>query len=150
MLFKAYPTCICFLSDIRTCFLKNIFLNDIFCSTTYYTEQHIFFDNIYMFLNNTYMLNNLIGHMYVMYPWTTYMWSLCNIFMRPPHPSRLSWRSPRTNQQFHGHANWLFPQNISIVLPRLCSSSEIMFSTSRVHVPQWCRSCATLRGDSDT
>ena len=30
------------------------------------------------------MLLNFMGHMYVMYPWTTYMWSLCNIFMHPP------------------------------------------------------------------
>jgi len=64
------------------------FLNDIFCSATYYTRQHIFFNNLYMFLNNIWMfLNNLcmscniIGHMYVMHRLTTYMWSLCNTFL---------------------------------------------------------------------
>jgi len=69
----SYPTC---------------FLNDIFCSTTYYTKQHIFFNNmcmflknILMFLNNICMSYNIIGHMYVMYRLTTYMWSLCNIFL---------------------------------------------------------------------
>jgi len=56
----------------------------MFCPTTYYTEQHIFFNNIYMFLNNIYMSFDIIGHMYVMYPLTTYMWSLCNIFLHLP------------------------------------------------------------------
>ena len=42
------------------------------------------FNNIYMFLNNIHMLLNFIERMHVMYPWTTYMWSLCNIFMHPP------------------------------------------------------------------
>jgi len=64
------------------------FLNDIFCSTTYYTKQNILFNNIYMFLNNIYMfLNiicmsyNIIGHMDVIHRSTTYMISLCNIFL---------------------------------------------------------------------
>jgi len=61
-----------------------------------------------------------------------YLTYLCFIF---PQPSRLSWCSQRINQQFNGHANLLFPQNISIVLSRLCSSSEMIFSTSCVHVP---------------
>jgi len=34
-----------------------------------------------MFLNNTYMSFNIIRHMNVMYPLTTYMWSLCNIVL---------------------------------------------------------------------
>jgi len=54
---------------------------------------------------------NIIGHMYVMHHFTTYMWSLCNIFLPLLQLSRLSWRS-----QFNGHANLLFPQNIWIVL----------------------------------
>ena len=71
--YASYPTYICF--------LENLFLNDIFCSTTYHTKQHIFFNNIfcystymnyttylfnniYMFLSNIYMLLNFIGHMY--------------------------------------------------------------------------------------
>jgi len=69
---------------------KTLYVN-IFCSTTYYTKQHIFFNNIYMFLNNINMfLNNIcmsyniIGHMYVMRRLTTYMWSLCNIFLHLP------------------------------------------------------------------
>jgi len=33
---------------------------------------------------------------------------------------------------------------------RLRSSSEMTFLTDCVHVPQWCRFCATLRGNSDT
>jgi len=57
------------------------FLNNIFCSTTYYTKQHIFFNNIYMILNNICMSCNVIGNMYVMHRLTTYMWSLCNIFL---------------------------------------------------------------------
>jgi len=40
----------------------------------------------------------------------------------------------------------LFPPNISIVLNRLRSYSEMMCFTSCVHVPQWCHSFATLRG----
>jgi len=34
-----------------------------------------------MFLNNICMSCNIIGHMYVMHHLTTYMWSLCNIFL---------------------------------------------------------------------
>jgi len=71
MLFKAYPTYI-------------YFLNDIFCSTTYYTRQQIFFNNIYMFLNNMRMSYNIIGHTYVMHRFTTYIWSLCNMFLHLP------------------------------------------------------------------
>jgi len=35
-------------------------------------------------LNNIYMSFNIVGHLYVMYPLTTYMWSLCNIFLHLP------------------------------------------------------------------
>jgi len=37
-----------------------------------------------MFLNNIYMSFNIIRHMNVMYPLTTYMWSLCNIVLHIP------------------------------------------------------------------
>jgi len=57
------------------------FLNDIFCSRTYYTKQHIFFNKICMFLNNIYMSYNIIRHMYVMHHLTTYMRFLINIFL---------------------------------------------------------------------
>jgi len=63
---------------------ETFFLNVIFCSTTHYTKQNIFFNNIYMFLYNIYMLYNIIEHMYVMHRLTTYMWSLCNIFLHLP------------------------------------------------------------------
>jgi len=66
MLFQAYPTYTCFLSDIYMFLIRHI-LNDIFCSTTHYTKQHIFFKNIYMFLNNICMSYNIIGHIYVMH-----------------------------------------------------------------------------------
>jgi len=69
MLFKSYPTYICFLSDIYMFLKEHIFsmFNNILYKTKY------FFYNIFMFLNNKYMLFNIIAHMYVMYPGITYM-----------------------------------------------------------------------------
>jgi len=79
------------LSDIYMCLIRHIhvsyptyFLKDVFCSTTYYTKQHIFcmfLNNINMFLNNICMSYNIIRHMYVMHRLTAYMWSLFNIFL---------------------------------------------------------------------
>jgi len=50
MLFKAYPTRICFLSDIL-CFLKNIFF-----------KRHIFLSDILCFLKNMFFFKQ---HIYV-------------------------------------------------------------------------------------
>jgi len=55
------------LSYIYMFLIRHIFWNNIFCSTTYYSKQHMFFNNTYMFLNNIYMSFNIIGHMYVMH-----------------------------------------------------------------------------------
>jgi len=75
-IYVSYPTYICFSNNLS--FKRHILFNNMLYSTTYFLQQHI-----YVF-NNIYMLFNIIGHVYVMYPWTTYMWSLCNIFMHPP------------------------------------------------------------------
>jgi len=115
--------CSCFvvqgLFDIYMFFIQHIyvpsrtyFLNDIFCSTTYHTKQHIFFSNIFcystymtstthFFINmyisfqTTYMLLNLsdicmscILEQHICDPYVTYSCIL-------PHPSRLSWRLGR-------------------------------------------------------
>jgi len=134
-----------------TRFLSDIFLNDIFCSTTYYTKQHIFFNNIHMFLNNIYMfLNkicmsyNIIGHLHVMHRLTTYMWSLCNIFLHlcasiTPFVAlvvQCAYQFIVSSTHLNCTISTLF--------------SEMMFSTPCVHVPEGCCSCATLRGNSDT
>jgi len=118
--YVSYPTYLCF--------LKNIFLNDIFCSTTCCTKKHIYFNNIYICFSTTHICYLILSDIcmscileqHICNPHVTY-------FCIFPHPSRLSWRSQRTNQWFNGHANWFFPQNISIVLSRLCSSSEMIF-----------------------
>jgi len=144
MLFKAYPTYMCFF--IRHTYVSYLtyFANDIFCSTTYYTKQHIFFNNIYMFLNNICMSYNIIGHMYFMYRLTTYMWSLCIIFL---HLSTTITPSVALIVQW---ACQFIVSSKHLNCSRFCSSSEMIFSTSCVHVPEGCCSCATLRGNSDT
>jgi len=159
MLFKAYLTYIRSLKDI---FLKrHILFNNILYVTKYFVQEHIFlFDiyglydifvqqHIYVFKQHIcfWILSNIcitcILEQHICDPYVTFSWIL-------PHPSHLSWRSQRTNQYCNEHSNLLFPQNISIVLLRLRSFSEIMCFTYCVHVVQWCRSCATLRGNSDT
>jgi len=87
MISKAYPT---YIRCQKTYFLTSysgqqpIFYNNIFSHSTYMTDTTYLFNTIYLFSYNIYMLLNLIGHMHVMYPWTTYMWSFGNIFMHPP------------------------------------------------------------------
>jgi len=115
------------------------FLNDMFYSTTYYTKQHIFFNNIYMFFNNIWMfLNNIImsyniiGHMYVMHRFKTYMWSLCNIFL---HLSTAI--TPFVALVVQWTCQFIV-SSIFLNCSRFCSSSEMMFSTSYVHVPEGC------------
>jgi len=132
----SYPTCICFLKNIF--FKRHIMFNNILHKTSYVCFQTTY--TCYVISSDTCMSCILEQHIYD--PYVKYSCIL-------PHPSRLSWRSQQTNLYFNWYANLLFPQNISIVLSRLRSSSEMMFSTSCVHVPQWCRSCAILRGNSD-
>jgi len=115
------------------------FLNDMFYSTTYYTKQHIFFNNIYMFFNNIWMfLNNIImsyniiGHMYVMHRFKTYMWSLCNIFL---HLSTAI--TPFVALVVQWTCQFIVSSK-NLNCSRFCSSSEMMFSTSYVHVPEGC------------
>jgi len=69
MMFKAYPTHICFLSVIL-CFLKNIFFKrHIFLSVTLcflkniFFQRHIFLSDILCFLKNILFLNNI--HMFL-------------------------------------------------------------------------------------
>ena len=83
---------LCFLKNIfyflirHIMFLKeHIFKRHIFLSVILCFLKNIFFfpNNIYMFSRQHIMLLNLIGHVYDLYPWTTYMWSLCNVFIQP-------------------------------------------------------------------
>jgi len=111
------------------------FLNDIFCSTKYYTKQHIFFNNIYMFLNNMCMfLNNIcmsyniIGHMYVVHRLTTYMWSLCNIFLHlsaaiTPFVTRIvqwAYQFIVSSKHFNCTISTLFFQRDDVFYPTSC------------------------------
>ena len=78
----------------------------------------MFLNNIHMFLNNIYMSYNIIEHIYLIHRLTTYMRSLCNIFL---HLSAtitpfVALSADSAFQCFNGHANLLFPQSISIVL----------------------------------
>jgi len=72
---------------------RTYFVNDIFSSTTYYSTQYIMFNNvfcettyisyptymsnnIYVCINNIYILLNFIRHIYILYPWTTYIYCI--------------------------------------------------------------------------